>query len=362
MSELKAGERIRYDGDEIGFRLNLRPQLRLALVTRDGRFVDPETEGEWQVFRTLSRHGDDAEILVFLDDMAVGHANDVYPARIRIGANEWSMPEPIGSLRSIILCQLYRKDGVTRLKASNEGYAFGIDAYARSRNIEPPRRERSAPTDVPGHRDLPPSRGGRGSGSGILVTPTLIVTNEHVLEDATGFRVPVARDACRVIGVDPMHDLALIEGEFSGDPIPVRIGDPVWLGEDIMAAGYPLSDLLGADLKVTGGHVSGLKGLGGDLSRFQFSAPIGSGSSGGAVVDKQGRLVGVTAASLAHQNVRDHGANSENVNFAIKACLVQELLSAHGFELPTNLSSDGMSPRELTNRLRRGVVQIEVAF
>jgi hypothetical protein len=45
-----------------------------------------------------------------------------------------------------------------------------------------------------------------------------------------------------------------------------------------MASGFPLMDLLGGDLKVTTGNVSRLTGGMGDVSRFQFTAPIGSGS------------------------------------------------------------------------------------
>src|SRR3546814_11940172 len=76
--------------------------------------------------------------------------------------------------------------------------------------------------------------------------------------------------------------------------------------------------LRGAGLKVSTGNVSGLKGWEGDVARFQFTAPIGSGSSGGAILDESGNLVGITSSSLAPGNLRDRGAISENVNFGIK--------------------------------------------
>src|SRR3546814_4059846 len=87
-------------------------------------------------------------------------------------------------------------------------------------------------------------------------------------------------------------------------------------------------DLLGADLKVSTGNVSGLKGWEGDVARFQFTAPIGSGSSGGAILDEYGNLVGITSSSLAHGNLRDRRAISENVNFGIKVSLFHEMLAA----------------------------------
>jgi S1-C subfamily serine protease len=128
--------------------------------------------------------------------------------------------------------------------------------------------------------------------------------------------------------VDPLHDLALLQGPVGRLALPIRIASPIWLGEAIMAAGYPLMDVLGADLKVTTGNISGLTGSHGDISRFQFSAPIGSGSSGGAIIDEDGNLVGITAASLAHQNFRDRGSISENVNFGVRAAMVYELIAA----------------------------------
>ena len=125
-----------------------------------------------------------------------------------------------------------------------------------------------------------------------------------------------------------------------------------------MAAGFPLIDVLGADLKVTTGNVSGLTGGGGDISRFQFSAPIGSGSSGGAIIDEFGNLVGITSASLAHDNMRNRGSISENVNFGIRAALVYEMAAAAGAELPPLAISTDNVRRNVVARARAAVVSI----
>src|SRR3546814_14674519 len=116
-----------------------------------------------------------------------------------------------------------------------------------------------------------------------------------------------------MIAVDPMHDLAILQGDVEGIALPMRNTAAIWLGESVLAAGYPLMDLLGADLKVSTGNVSGLKGWEGDVARFQFTAPIGSGSSGGAILDEYGNLVGITSSSLANGNLLDRGAISEHV-------------------------------------------------
>jgi S1-C subfamily serine protease len=108
------------------------------------------------------------------------------------------------------------------------------------------------------------------------------------------------------------------------------------------------------------GNVSGLVGSHGDVSRFQFTAPIGSGSSGGAVTDEFGNLVGVTAAALAHAQIRDFGSVSENVNFAIKTTLVREILSSFGIEAPQEDCWTRGDRREAVARLRSAVVRIGV--
>ena len=120
-------------------------------------------------------------------------------------------------------------------------------------------------------------------------------------------------------------------------------------------------DVLGADIKVTTGNISGLTGSMSDVSRFQFTAPIGSGSSGGAIVDDCGNLVGIIAASLAHRDVHDRGSISENVNFGVKAAMVYELVAAAGLSLPSCQPLTDSNRREVVNRIRSCVVSISVS-
>ena len=170
----------------------------------------------------------------------------------------------------------------------------------------------------------------------------------------------VGKQALSVLAVDPLHDLALLQGDVAGDPLPMRNVAAIWLGEALLAAGYPLMDLLGADLKVSTGNVSGLKGWEGDVARFQFTAPIGSGSSGGAILDECGNLIGITSSSLAHGQLRDRGSISENVNFGIKVSLVHEMLAASGIDAPQVALSRDSNRRDVVQRLRQSVVSIIV--
>ena len=373
------GQRIQLnDNPECHIRILGRDAERLgvAAINPQGAVLPFEEGqgGDWYL-SSFASLGDQFEIIAYIvDDRSGGFVNQSYPIQMEISGEQYTLPAPDGQLAAIILAEIYVKSGTRRMKVSNEGYTFGIDAYLRARdhqNITMPfrhqKRSRAEEPDRPSpfepDRHRPSAAPGQvvGTGSGIIIAPDLIITNAHVIEDGESFRLGRTQHQLRPVAVDPKHDLALLEGSVNGQPLPMRIGSPIWLGEGVMAAGFPLMDVLGADLKVTTGNISGLTGSHGDVSRFQFTAPIGSGSSGGAIVDEYGNLVGVTSASLAHGNMRERGSISENVNFGIRSSFVFEMVAAAGFTAPTLVNHSENNRREVVNRLRASVVSIIVS-
>lgn len=347
-------------------------RIAIAALGQGGRVlaferVDPQ---QWFMAGMAELEGDFEIVAYVMDDRHGGFANAAYPIELAVDGATYQMPPPSDQLAAVILAEVYTRNGERRMKLSNEGFTFGIDAYVRARNLGsvlvPYRNSPSVPPpgghSGPDGRSRPQPVPGQmlGSGSGVLIAPDLIVTNAHVVEDGKTFEVGPARDKAVTLAVDAQHDLALLRCATAGAPLPLRIGSPLFLGEDIMAAGFPLIDVLGADLKVTTGNVSGLTGGGGDIARFQFSAPIGSGSSGGAIIDEFGNLVGITSASLAHDNMRHRGSISENVNFGIRAALVFEMAAAAGADLPPLAISTDNLRRNVVGRARNAVVSIIV--
>jgi S1-C subfamily serine protease len=373
----KADCRIRLRGPE-------GQRLAVSAIGHDGgqggrvlafERIDPQ---HWFMDAMAELEGDFEIVAYIMDDRSGGFANAAYPIELEVDGTAYLMPQPTEQLAAVILAEVYTRNGERRMKLSNEGFTFGIDAYVRARNlggVQVPFR--NAP-DVPppggigggGPIPHPDGRGSNrpqpqpgqllGTGSGVIIGPDLVVTNAHVIEDGQTFEIGRGRDKAAVLAVDMVHDLALLRCATRGAPLPLRTATPIWLGEDIMAAGFPLIDVLGADLKLTTGNVSGLTGSGGDVSRFQFSAPIGSGSSGGAIIDEFGNLVGVTSASLAHDNMRSRGSISENVNFGIRAALVFELAAAAGADLPVLPLSTDNQRRNVAGRARDAVVSIVI--
>ncbi|MBC3784817.1 Do family serine endopeptidase [Spirosoma utsteinense] len=157
---------------------------------------------------------------------------------------------------------------------------------------------------------------GQASGSGVIISKDgYIVTNNHVVQDADEVEVIMTDKRsfkAKVIGTDPLTDLAVIKVEANNLPaIVLGDSDALRLGEWVLAVGYPL-DL---ESTVTAGIVSA-KGRGiGILQRenarqqptdpkadtpieafIQTDAAINPGNSGGALVNLRGELIGINSA------------------------------------------------------------------
>ena len=164
-----------------------------------------------------------------------------------------------------------------------------------------------------------------GGGSGVVITNDgLIMTNHHVIDNSTEVRV-IFEDGrmyeANIIGSDRLTDIGLVKIEASS-LIPIAIGnsDKMLVGDLAVAIGHPLT--LGAAPTVTTGVVSALErrlDVGGDVmgtsvtlfGLIQTDAPITRGSSGGALINKNGELIGITTAIAT----ADVGA--EGLGFAV---------------------------------------------
>ncbi|WP_198373180.1 S1C family serine protease, partial [Roseomonas rosulenta] len=148
---------------------------------------------------------------------------------------------------------------------------------------------------------------GRGSGSGVVISPDgLILTNSHVVAGATRLEATAPdgrRFAARLLGDDPPSDLAVLRAEAPGALPAAELGDSAALrpGQVAIAIGNPL----GFANTVTAGIISAvgraLPARGGwpieDL--IQTDAALNPGSSGGALADSAGRVVGIATAVIA---------------------------------------------------------------
>ncbi len=169
------------------------------------------------------------------------------------------------------------------------------------------------------------------SGTGFAITQDgLIVTNYHVIENATKFRLRGLNGdfetlyRLEVVAADRNNDLAVLkinDNRFTSiDDIPYTISNKTLsTGDDIFVLGYPLRALMGDEIKLSNGLISSKSGYQGDVTSYQISASIQPGNSGGPLFDKNGVIVGVVNARLMY---------IENAGYAIKGAYLVNLLSS----------------------------------
>lgn len=141
------------------------------------------------------------------------------------------------------------------------------------------------------------------SGSGFIVdSDGRVVTNAHVVQGFSSVEVRLVSGQSytgRVLGVDEIADLAVVQIESRRSFEPVKLGDSdsVSVGDDVVVMGFPLGDILqGSTPSATNGIVSAKRVSGSGVERLQTNAAINPGNSGGPLFGSDGKVVGVTTA------------------------------------------------------------------
>lgn len=209
-------------------------------------------------------------------------------------------------------------------------------------------------------------RGASSSGSGFVVSRErgYVLTNKHVVRGCAAVKVRIAggdSHTAVVHALDPDDDLALLETRLPKGPTVTFREDPaVRPGDDIVAVGYPLNGLLADQVNVSTGTVNALAGLYNDLHVLQMSAPVQPGSSGGALFDASGNVVGVVVTKLNAKLVADEtGDIPQNVNFAVKAGVARDFLRSQGVAFRTAPSTARRSNADVGDIGRQVTVLVE---
>ena len=181
-----------------------------------------------------------------------------------------------------------------------------------------------------------------GLASGVIVTDDgYILTNNHVVDSADSVQVtlPDGREfTAKVVGKDPKSDLAVVKVDATGlSAITLSDSDKIEVGDVVLAIGNPF----GIGQTVTSGIVSatGRSTHGLDYEDFiQTDAAINPGNSGGALVDLNGRLVGINTAILSRT-----GGNQ-----------------GIGFSIPVNMARDVMESLVRDGKVTRGFIGVRI--
>ncbi len=164
-------------------------------------------------------------------------------------------------------------------------------------------------------------------GSGIIVSPDgLIATNAHVISMASKIFVTMPGGETKeaiLIGTDHANDIALIQ-VYSPEPVPyLRVAKDILIGETVISVGSPL----GLQNSVSAGIISGTNRtfytqpqIEAFRNLIQTDASINPGSSGGALINLEGNLVGMNVAMIQ---------DAQSVGFAIPASKIKRMLGEY---------------------------------
>jgi Do/DeqQ family serine protease len=165
-------------------------------------------------------------------------------------------------------------------------------------------------------------------GSGVIVDPSgLVVTNYHVIEAMTDVKVALSDKRefeAQIVLRDPRTDLAVLKLKGGGNFPVLELGDSdaLEVGDFVIAIGDPF----GVGQTVTQGIVSALARTQTGISDFGFfiqtDAAINPGNSGGALVDLDGKLVGINSA------IYSRTGGSMGIGFAIPVNMVKSVIVA----------------------------------
>jgi len=173
--------------------------------------------------------------------------------------------------------------------------------------------------------------GSGASGSGVIISKDgYMLTNNHVVEGARQVEVTLndrRKYKAKVIGTDPSTDLAVIkveEEELDGRELPVlgfANSDQLQVGEWVLAVGNPFnltSTVTAGIVSAKGRNIDILEGTYSIESFIQTDAAVNPGNSGGALIDAEGRLVGINTAIITRSGRYEGYSFAVPVNLARK--------------------------------------------
>lgn len=183
---------------------------------------------------------------------------------------------------------------------------------------------------------------GSGTGSGSIIrssaTSSYILTNNHVVESAaTSGTITVeysngTQDSATIVGRDATYDLAVIQVKHGNLPV-IEIGDSskVNVGDPVVAIGSPL----GLASTVTSGIISALNrpvnagstSADSYVDAIQTDAAINPGNSGGALLDSQGRMIGINSSIATLGSTSGGQSGNIGLGFAIPITEVQRIIN-----------------------------------
>lgn len=195
---------------------------------------------------------------------------------------------------------------------------------------------------------------GQGSGSGVIISSDgYIMTNNHVIEDATEIEVTLndkKKYDAELVGTDPSTDIAVLKiKEKNLSYMPIGNSDQVKVGEWVLAVGNPFNltstvtagivSAKARNINILSDKLRGTQNLSPIESFIQTDAAVNPGNSGGALVNARGELIGINTAIASRTGS----------------------YSGYSFAVPINLAKKVMDDIVKYGTVQRGYIGVNIA-
>lgn len=190
------------------------------------------------------------------------------------------------------------------------------------------------------------------SGTGFVVAANgYVATCAHVIARASKIEVVLNQKTyqAKVVAQDPRTDLAVLKIDAQDLAVcPLGDSDTVELAETIRVFGYPLSTVLGTDLKAATGSISGLIADPEGGRRIQTDASINPGNSGGPLINDFGQVIGIASSKL-------NSRMASSVGLAVPVTELQKMLAQLKIPEIKTSTTERLSGPEIARQIKAGV-------
>lgn len=186
-------------------------------------------------------------------------------------------------------------------------------------------------------------------GTGFVIRGSLVATNAHVVRCCKTIVIRTSEDAddvsATIARVNNDRDVALLRTPpIKARPVILGTTKSIAPGTPILAVGHPR----GLEYTVSDGIVSAIRVLDSGWRVIQITAPLSSGSSGGPIADRMGRVIGMSTMSFQE---------GQNLNFAVAVEDVAQLLHDEMNRLPSSATLRSNATKREVENLRRDVIR-----
>lgn len=192
------------------------------------------------------------------------------------------------------------------------------------------------------------------TGSCVAIGGIYFATNHHVVAGAKTLKISGPSDNhiteydVEVVTDDEIHDLAIIKvtdpnfTPYTSIPYGFMTATSD-VGSEVFVLGYPYSSHMGKEVKLTTGVISSRTGYEGDITKYQISAPVQPGNSGGPLFDNFGNLIGLVNSGIP---------GADNVGYAIKLSFLKNLIESCNISNILN-STNQIATLSLTEKVKK---------